>query len=119
MVEATLRDVKATRDSDIALTIEIWKRYFPTKIQSLGSMMECVNLKDLYDLPREDNVKRIRANIQNVKKLYLPTSWEVAKQRKIEENEWRTAMGYPTIESTGTGKPDYKPKSLRKVDKFV
>lgn len=48
-----------------------------------------VELKNIMDLPREDNVKRIRAKIQNEEKKYLPTSLEVAKQRKINEEDWR------------------------------
>lgn len=48
-----------------------------------------VELKNIMDLPREDNVKRIRAKFQNEKKMYLPTSLEVAKQRKISDEEWR------------------------------
>ena len=48
-----------------------------------------VELKNIMELPREDNVKRIRAKFQNEKKMYLPTSLEVARQRKISEEEWR------------------------------
>jgi len=55
----------------------------------------CIELKNLFDLPREDNIKRIRATIQNYEGRYLPTSWEVAKKRGIEENKWRSFIGYP------------------------
>ena len=48
-----------------------------------------VELKNIMDLPREDNVKRIRAKFQNEEKKYLPTTLEVARQRKISEEEWR------------------------------
>ena len=94
-VLAVLESNPETRNSDIALTIELWRRYYPNTILIGTSGVEGVRLKDLYDLPREDNVKRVRAQIQNVEHLYLPTSWEVAKQRKINEDRLREAMGYP------------------------
>jgi len=57
----------------------------------------CVRLEYIKELPREDHVKRIRAKIQNEEGRLLPTRWEVAKQRKIEEQKWRAFMGYPQI----------------------
>lgn len=60
---------------------------------------ECVLLEDLFDLPREDNVKRIRAKF-NEEGLYLPTSEEVAKRRNMNIPEWREAMGYAVDKST-------------------
>jgi hypothetical protein len=101
MVESVLQDTPAARDSDITLTIEIWKRFYPQRVYG-GT----VRLTDLYDLPREDNVKRVRAKFQNEDKLYLPTTWEIAKARGIEEDVWRTALGYP-------------PKAERQIDRFV
>lgn len=119
MVESVLADTPETRNSDIALTIAIWRRFFPSLVRqekhhdgrtySLGE--EYVRVKDLFELPREDNVKRVRAMFQNEKKLYLPTSWEVAKGRGLEEDEWRVAMGYPTKETAGTGEPSFTPPS--------
>lgn len=97
-VLVVLASYPETRNSDIALTIAIWRRYYPQAIVTSASGVEGVRLKDLYDLPREDNVKRVRAQIQNVEHRYLPTSWEVAKQRKINEDRWREAMGYPPLD---------------------
>lgn len=94
-VLAILEAVPESRDSDIRLMIEVWRRYYPQRIKKGSTGEEGVWLKDLYDLPREDNVKRVRAQIQNVEHQFLPTSWSVAKQRKIEEDRWRVAMGYP------------------------
>lgn len=54
-----------------------------------------VNVAHLYDLPREDNIKRIRAKIQNDLKEYLPTDAKVAKKRGWEEDKWREYLGYP------------------------
>ena len=66
---------------------------------------------DLYWLPREDNVKRVRAFWQNDKKKFLPTVLEVAIARRINEDEWRVAMGYPTKATTGTPTPSWTPVS--------
>ena len=86
-----------TRNSDVTLTIAIWKEYFPERIKrEMSSGADCVELKALYDLPREDGVKRYRAHFQNDLNLYLPTSLEVALQRKINEERWREAMGSST-----------------------
>lgn len=84
-----LRDYPQTRNSDITLMIVLWKEFFGVR--------DSVDILRLYDLPREDRIKRIRARIQNEKNMYLPTSWEVAKQRKIEESKWRSFLGYPPI----------------------
>lgn len=91
-VGAILAEIPETRNSDIALMIEIWRRYYPQYIKKGSTGQEGVWLKDLYDLPREDNVKRIRAHYQNELGKFLPTSWEVAKQRKIEEAKWKAYM---------------------------
>lgn len=48
-----------------------------------------VELGSIINLPREDNIKRIRAKIQNEEHKYLPTTLEVARQRKIAEEDWR------------------------------
>jgi hypothetical protein len=79
-----------SRNSDITLMIEVWKKFY--------GVQENIDLYQLYDLPREDNIKRIRAKFQNEDGLYLPTTWEVAKRRGIEENKWRVFMGYPPIQ---------------------
>ena len=65
---------------------------------------DSVMLKELFELPREDNIKRIRAKIQNDEKRLLPTKWEVARKRGILEDEWRVAMGYPSKNCAGQDK---------------
>lgn len=78
------------RNSDIALTIAIWQKWY-----SVGTNPDSViHLYRLFDLPREDNVKRVRAVLQNVEGKYLPTSWEVARKRGIEREKWEEALGY-------------------------
>lgn len=112
-VEYCLRAYPETRNSDITLTIQIWREFYPERMRKLGERM-AVELKDLYDLPREDNVKRARAYFQNDKKLYLPTELSIAKRRGILEDEWRVAMGYPTKATTDTPAPSWTPPSEKK-----
>lgn len=106
-----LKENPATRNSDITLMIEIWKRHLPEKIKRGASGEEGIWLKDLYELPREDNIKRVRAYWQNDKKFYLPTDEAVARARGINMDEWRVAMGYPTMGTTRTEKPSWTPPS--------
>lgn len=91
-----LEDIPESRDSDVRLTLEVWRRFYSKYIiVGAQSGTEVVKLTSLFELPREDNVKRVRAHIQNVEHLFLPTTWAVAKKRKINEDKWRAAMGYP------------------------
>lgn len=85
-VYETLKDEPGTRDSDIYLTHRIWQRY-----HGVGKSIE---LSEMYELPREDNVKRIRAKFQNESRIFPPTKWEVAERRGYLENEWRDLLGY-------------------------
>lgn len=97
MVEAVLRDLPASRDSDITLTIEIWRRFYPEKLKGgLSGMPQYVYLEDLFEMPREDNIKRIRAKFQNERGLYPPTTWEIAEARGMKAEQWRAALGYAT-----------------------
>lgn len=108
-VEYILKNQAATRNSDIALTIAVWQRFFPQRIvKSPKSGREFILIKDLYDLPREDNVKRIRAGF-NARGKYWPTEAKIAKRRGIKEDEWREELGYPRRDETynPTRKPSY------------
>lgn len=95
MVEECLRNIPETRNSDIDLMIAIWKRYYPQRIRKGSTGEEGVWLRDLRDLPREDNIKRVRAKFNSEGK-YYPTDWKVAKGRGIKEDDWRQELGYPT-----------------------
>lgn len=93
-VKAVMTICPETRNSDIALTLELWRRYFPQRIIiGKDGKSEYVRLSDIFDLPREDNVKRVRAHIQNDLGELLPTTWEIAHARRINEDRWRAAMG--------------------------
>lgn len=102
-VEYILSTNEQSRNSDIVLTIEVWRRFYPKLVQNKDGLLwekvpplEFVFLKDLFELPREDNVKRIRAKFQNDKTApkYLPTDIEVVKARGINEETWRAHLGY-------------------------
>lgn len=95
MVEITLdenpkyRDVEA-RNSDIALMILIWQRWYSVSPYEDGT----IHLYRLFDLPREDNIKRVRAVFQNVEHKYMPTNAKVLRKRGIERQYWEEALGY-------------------------
>lgn len=87
------------RNSDITLLIAIWETYYGVG-QSIFTRL-------LYDIPREDSVKRFRAKLQELaieritsgktigdEHYYLPTSELVAKKRKINSEVWQKALGY-------------------------
>lgn len=95
MVETVLRDAEDTRNSDVTLTIEIWRRYYPEHILNTSKGEKSgLFLGSLYELPREDNVKRIRAKLQNEENKYLPTIEAVRVKRKISEESWYKYLGY-------------------------
>ncbi len=82
-----------TRNSDIALTMQVWKTYYPKVLFITGSN-EAILLKDLFVLPREDHIKRIRAVIQNEEHRFLPTDINVLIERAKISKEWRKFLGY-------------------------
>ena len=90
-VEYCLKNYPETRNSDITLTIKIWRVFHSDKLFNEG---KCIYIDNLFELPREDNIKRIRAKIQNDDGEYLPTVWEIAKRRSILREVWEKAMGY-------------------------
>lgn len=85
-----LKEYPQSRDSDQWLTIKIWAKYYPSRIH-LNELTndKYIFLKDIMEMPREDNVKRIRAVIQNEENKFLPTSLKVVKKRKINEQKWK------------------------------
>lgn len=78
------------RNSDVALMIIIWQRWYGVSDKPDG----IVHVRRLFDLPREDNVKRVRAKIQNEEHKYLPTNPDVLIKRGILEEYWQDALGY-------------------------
>lgn len=76
-----------TRNSDDLLTEKIWRKYHLDKL-IFANGQYCLPLINLKDVPSQDDIKRLRANIQNKEHKFLPTSQEVLKARKILEQEW-------------------------------
>jgi len=91
-VEDCLQKDLASRNSDITLMIRVWHDYY-------GIVGDVIHLESLYSLPKQDNIKRIRAKFNHNGK-YYPTNYVIAKQRGISENEWRLRLGYPLKEDT-------------------
>ncbi len=95
MVEDRLKNLEETRNSDIKLTIAIWIKYYPDYVLDTSQGEKSgIFLDALFILPREDNIKRIRAKVQNEEKKYLPTDPIVRAKRKISEEEWYSYLGY-------------------------
>jgi hypothetical protein len=94
-IRETLERDERSRNSDIRLTHAIWVTYYRKHIKMIDG--KCyVDMKAMYELPREDNIKRIRAKIQNELLEFLPTDPEVARKRGWEIDDWRKYLGYPT-----------------------
>ena len=94
-IRETLQRDERSRNSDIRLTQVIWATYYPKHLKRIDGHWY-VAMQDMYDLPREDNIKRIRAKIQNDLHEFLPTDPEVARKRGWEIDEWRSYLGYPS-----------------------
>lgn len=89
LVYNVLESSPRSRDDDLYLTLCIWNRFYDHKIFKDDEGMVCVRLSDILELPREDHIKRLRAQIQNVEGKYLPTNMSVCKKRRISEQKWR------------------------------
>lgn len=92
-VEIILKNVSRSREDDQYLTLCIWVKYYPEFLfkNELGEY--CVKLSDTLKIPKQDNVKRIRAKF-NSQGLYLPTNPNVIKKRKILDKQWKQDLGY-------------------------
>ena len=99
-VEHILETIPETRNDDIRLTLEIWKAFYPGFIKRDENNYSIIRLADIWEMPREDNVKRVRAQIQNEERRFLPTSPEVLKKRGMLTEEWRKALGYTPKDET-------------------
>lgn len=76
-----------TRDDDALLTFTIIREYYPDEVKLIEDKW-FISTKALRII-REDNVKRLRATIQNEEHRFLPTKSDVVKKRKINEQVWR------------------------------
>lgn len=95
-VEYCLKHFPKTRNSDVLLTIQVWATFYRSFVFRDNEGQWSIRFKDLLHLPREDNVKRIRAKLQNEKVLYLPSDQKVREARGISEEAWRKYLNYPS-----------------------
>jgi len=92
-VERILRDFPSARNSDVYLTQMIIYSYCHSQVKKDKHGRYWFSADSFY-MVREDNVKRIRAYIQNVQGRFLPDDLKVRKQRNIDEEAWRKFLGY-------------------------
>lgn len=102
-VEFILEKHPESRNSDKVLTILLWKEFCIDYIRVDDRGRDWLYLDNIMELPSQDGIKRVRADIQNVDKRFLPTSLEVAKERGWLEIEWKKALGYHTGDSSQVG----------------
>lgn len=91
-VEYFLINHPNTRDSDLKLMLNIWYKFYPKYIMETPDG-KFVNLKYIYELPTQDNIKRLRAKFNEDGK-YLTDKPQIRKQRKQKEIEWLFDLGY-------------------------
>lgn len=89
-VKQILEQSEAARNSDAVLTIELYRRFY--------YMQDPVTHAKLIDIMRYCNpydITRYRKKY-NSQGLYLPTSEEVIKARRLKIEDMREDLGYPT-----------------------
>lgn len=78
-----------SRNNDLLLTKLIWKTFYSGRMKQSQDGETYVRLDDIFILPREDSIKRIRCMIQNTERRYLPTDKKVLKERITKSSEWK------------------------------
>lgn len=96
-----------TRNSDVALMLQLWKLFYPDELDG-----DFVSLQALYRLPKLTSITRVRAKIQNEYGLFAPSA-EVQELRRARGEEVAEEMaadqpGPPmiAIHSDESGKTD-------------
>lgn len=88
LVFKALRDDEPSRNSDVRLFNYILINHFPSMLSRDADGDYIIKLRRIYDVPSQDNIKRVRASIQNKDHQFLPSSPTVRKQRRINERDW-------------------------------
>lgn len=102
-VKEVLRILPHTRNNDAALVVAIWNLFFSHKASIIdGKTAFTVDVIEELggSLAKFESIRRARQVIQNDEGLYLPTTWKVAKGRRINEDKWRRAMGTTPRDTT-------------------
>lgn len=89
-----------SRNSDTRLFQMMLFRYNQSLIFKDEDGDWAIKLRNLYEAPNKSDLQRYRAYWQNEKHLFLPTSSEVRRQRKINEELWHSKMS-PSNPSKG------------------
>ena len=93
LVERVLAKDERARGDDVYLTLTIIKENMPDKIRVATPTHEYFVSVDALYAVREDNVKRIRARLQNDEGKYLPADPEIRRKRRIREEQWLAFLG--------------------------
>lgn len=95
-VEYCLQNYPETRDNDITLFIKLIKSYpcynkFLYPSSGYSNDDSTIRLKDLYELPKQEDVARIRRKFNQHGK-YKTENEEVIRLRQEAEKEWYNKM---------------------------
>jgi len=93
-VTNVLRDYPATRNDDALLALYVWWRRMPDAFRQIDNKWYIEVSSITSGLPREDNIKRIRAFIQNEERQYLPTDLYVLAKRAKRADNWKEEIIY-------------------------
>lgn len=80
-----LRTIPATRNSDSMLYTKYINIFCPW---ALSNDRKYVLLSAIPTIPSQADLQRIRAIIQNIEGKYPPTSFMIARKRKMKRTEW-------------------------------
>lgn len=83
-----LSDYPDSRNSDILLTTLLWTRFYSKFLVKLDDGSIAIRLKNLEDVPSQDDIRRIRAMIQNTEKKFQPTIQSVINKRQSRRREY-------------------------------
>lgn len=102
-VKEVLRILPHTRNNDAALVVAIWSLFYANK-SCVGDGVTAFTVDAITELggkiAKFESIRRARQVIQNDEGLYLPTTWKVAKGRRINEDKWKRAMGTTPRDTT-------------------
>ena len=87
-IRQILEKYEESRNYDYVLTQLVWWNFYKDSVKVIDGVAY-LPLSELANVPSQDNIKRIRAKIQNDMHEFLPTTLEIALKRRISEEEWR------------------------------
>lgn len=93
-VENILSLYPKARDDDKYLTLTLWWKFHREVFWTYTvdfKPVQFISANQILELPSQDFIARCRRKIQE-QGYYLPTTWEVAKRRKINETAWKSYM---------------------------